>query len=314
MRNKRINGIREVQQHYGFTDDEMSYLTQTIGGSNFHDSSATFDVDIPKNGDLSMAHTRHTGELLKDTTLASYLMQCKSSKLLNFNMTSHPNVVNTMDICVAQKMLSNDGSASLQTIEGGFSDLIARIVSSLSSMASVELCLNRRVNSINEVGDAFSVMSANTEDKVTDYNSCKQLIYACGIQGLEYIGFSRWREIRELTMNVRKMEGFKLFLTYENAWWEQHGLHNGVILTDLPNWLTMAFGEDGKSSTHATLLVSFTNKNILMLESLDYKNLERFKNKEGNVPEELTPSQTLVDFMQGQLQLMLGKQFKFRAL
>lgn len=306
MRNKRINGLKEVQENYAVADEDLQYLGQTMGSLSFKESSTSYDVEIPENGDLMAARVRQTGQLLKDTTLANYLMQSKNSELLNFIMNNHPNVVHTMGICVAEQLLSKSGSPRLETIEGGFSDLIARIVSTLSSMTNVELKLNQRVKSIDQSGGNFLVKTINSSCKSDQDYEGHKVIYACGIQGLEYIEFPRWAGIRELTANVRKIQGFKLFLTYKRAWWEQYGLHTGAVVSDLPNRTTMVFGEEGKTATHATILVAYTNRNLQILESLDYKDLERFKNEEGEIPEEQTPSQMLVEFMQGQLKLILG--------
>ena len=302
MRNQRLDGLKDIKKMFSVSDDELPYLLPTINSASFDKSAKTHDLEIPEDGNHSMASIRSTGELANSFSMASYLMMSDNSELVNFNISNHGYVTFPVNLCAArQEMMSKDASVGLRKIVGGFQNLIARIVSSLSSIENVELQLNQRVRQVSETNNGFGIATENLQ------HTSRKVIFASGIQGLRCCDVPQPHQIRQLTDNVRMGQGFKLFLTYKTAWWEDYGMHLGTVITDLPNQLIIAFGKDGKSDTHATLLVAYTNQLIPLIESLDCESLERFKNIEGYIAEEQIPSKILVSYLQQQLKLVLGK-------
>ena len=308
MRNQRIDGIKDIKKTFSISDNELSHLLPTLNSVSFIKQANTYDLKIPENENFSEARISRTGELANDFSVASYLMLSDNCELINFNIGNHANLAYPVNLCGSrQNMLSMHSFTGLHKIVGGFEDLIKRMVSSLSSMKNVELQLNQRVRQVSEYRDGFSVTSnASPTTKSYQYTS-KQVIFACGTQGLQYSNIPRPHLIHELTEKIRMTQGFKLFLTYKRAWWEDYGLHRGTVFTDLPNRYVVGLGKEGKSDTHATILAAYTNRNFRIFESLDCESLERFENIDGQIPKAQTPSKLLVKFVHQQLKLVLGK-------
>ena len=307
MRNKQLNSLKDILETFSVSDEELPYLLPTIDNYVMDKNETKYDLEIPDRNNFSEACVSQTGQLANDISVASYLMMSNNSELVNFNISNHFNVAYPVSLSAARnQMLSEHRAGGLHKIVGGFEDLISRIIFSLSSMKNVELQLNQRVKRVSECSYGFSVTSDKGPNADQQYTS-QQVIFACGLQGLRYCSVPRPHQIQKLTEKVRMAQGFRLCLTYKRAWWEDYGLYRGAIVTDRPNKIIIAFGQEGKSATHATIMVAFTNQNLDILESLDYETLERFRNKEGNISQEQTPSKILVDFLQQQLKIMLGK-------
>lgn len=268
-----------------------------------------YSADDVENKNVSLQHIAQTDTLSKDITVREYLSMSSNQRLMDYYATLDINPCITVD-CTAGALRSRKISSKALNIQGGFEKIISKTVEFLHTDVNTNLFTNSEVARINEDNSVFTI----TTKRGSAYTA-KRIIYACSGVGLNSIEIQsdtchRQSVLRELADKVQTLPGFKMFLTYRNAWWERYGFYNGSISTDLHIKNIMVVPQNQVSEECTTLMVAYTG----IVESLDHFKMldddsnERFENQTTTeVREYMVPSKRLVEDVQKQVQQVLGK-------
>lgn len=307
MRNERLHCLEDVINMYSITQHDLPNFL-AVNQFYFSNHPTEFSqLTKAEDGNSAMSVLMPTGQLAKDVTVAQYLLQTGNSELLNLSWSFYP--PNDWQLAVAESkigLITKDWG-SVCMVEGGFESVIGAIVSALQEKKNVEMKLNHRVETISENNCGFAIAAgANGE------HSGRKVIYACSEVGLRQIqlksNFARQPKIQRLLSKVDCLPAFKIYLTYERAWWEDAGIFQGIVMSDLPIHCVMAFGEKGKTDSYATLLASYSHRLLELFHGLDLAPNERFANKSGDVRSEMVPSKLLVKYVHNSIKGIMGKQ------
>lgn len=268
---------------------------------------------IPSDRNFFEAKCHKTGMFAKDMSEALYKSLPMNPGILNECGDDQYPLTLSMGERLAWTNLFQSATdthplAGYHCVKGGMETVITKLVSDLKNSPRVKLHTSTRVTAIKEGREWFSI---GTEDAPSTNVSAKKLILACNGRGAEYITWNsphiRTTQLRRLLDLVRATKGIKVFLTYEKPWWEEKGLICGNLQTDLTVKEVTAFGSRGKSSEYATLLAAFTYNHPEIFWGMNQPHYPRFINRVGDVPDELVPSEILVNYVQKQLGKIFGK-------
>lgn len=310
IKNQRLSSLEDIKNSLSLTDENLDQFAAVYQLWFRDDCRGETGFRMPSSGHISYAEVGETGRLAKDMTVGEYLKHSYNSELVDIGRILYPPSGWPLDMAVATVQMLSANWHNSRMVVGGYEKIIDALIQKLSSLSNVKLCRNNQVQTIMELENGFRVKSAVGDLNHQSYIGAK-IIYACSEVGLGAITHpeKRQHKIRELINNVTVLKCFKLYLTYERAWWEDYGYYSGVIITDLPLHEFIALGDNGKSESSATLLAAYTFLQTDYLQTMDLCTDERFVNKAGHIASELIPSKRLVDYVHTSLKLVLGKSF-----
>lgn len=312
FRNKHVSAADELRALYSVGDVDAPYF--------FPFSDTEPDFEFSADGNPQNSRIISSGRLAKDMTVSEYISLSNNASMFT---RGHPMVPDTLTM--ANAIITSGYSKSgvslcvegekVLSLAGGMEEVTKALVRILSESLNVSLHSNCPVNRIEEAAsDDFTVISLDEEAVCKISVRCKKIILACNGRGMDYITwiskYNRTTQLQKLIGQVERGKSFKIFLTYKSFWWEKLGLPSGTLLTDLPIRSVSSFGDRGKNCVYATLLASYSLKNIEIFEGLNNERAEKYLNKVGDIPQDLTPSKGLVDYVQKQLKSVFGKLLK----
>lgn len=306
-KNRHVSTANQKAELFEVRSDERQYFGPT---------RSAWEFDVSPERDMYEVKCKTTGMMAKDMSKSLYLSLPMNPEIISFGDEAYPMMINMADTMAwhlpFDRENPDDSLSGYHCIKGGMEQLIKKIVEQLSNCERISLHKNANVTLIKETNDQFKV---KTEDGSIDEIRCRRLILACNERGINYISWSspytRNTQFQRLFSKINHVKAVKIFLTYRTPWWEQRGLVTGSLHTDLTVNEITAFGSRGKTSDYATLLAAFTYCNTEIFEGLNISVYPRFENKVGMIPEEVKPSQLLVDYVQKQLSRIFGEQVMF---
>ena len=277
------------------------------------------ELVVPADGNYAEAIVKRTGQKAGDLSVSQFLA-----------LSDNPNIVRLGDIKYppgnwpladsAQKMSQIRRifiPGFVYRIIGGYGRLADVIVEQIGKLGNVDMRLDHEVVTVDEPNSLQYMIKAKHNGDIETFQSDKILL-ACATTGLRKILFTgpdfRHQKIQHLLDKTFMLPAIKVFMTYRTAWWEQYGFFFGAMNTDLPSNEAMALGEAAKVGGFATLLATYTFRDIEVFESLDRPHYKRFENTEGDIKDEqLIPSERLVEYCEKSLCVLLGESFIFSA-
>ena len=306
MKGQRFSTLDELRKVYSFDDEDLPRFL-TLYQMYFGHQENNHQIKAADDGNWSNGEFTPTGQLVKDMSVGQYLLQSNNTELLNLSWSLYPPNCWQLAAALSKVGLISQHFDIVRLIQDGSSSLIEALVGALSHFENVTLQRNSKVAAVTQTKLGFSVNMA-TKDK--EYR-CQKVVLACSKNALTNIAIEgsnvRKEKITRMLNSVSSRVAFKLYLTYRRPWWEDYGLYQGVVMTDLPMHMTMALGERGKSDSYASILAAFSHEFIEIFRGLDLDRHDRFVNIAGDVNKEMIPSKLLVDNVQKQLKEVLGE-------
>ncbi|XP_067930194.1 probable flavin-containing monoamine oxidase B [Watersipora subatra] len=303
FRNKHMSSMEEMREMFSISDEDLPYARAAFS-LFFGPSEKGFDFMSSGDGNFGTAVDKLTGQKAQDMSLASFLLQSNNPQLLGLADSLYPPPEWTVALASGFLNTLSKNWSEVKMVEGGYEKIITVIASVLSKYENVEIKLGKRVKSVMEDHNTFTVKL----DDGLSY-SCKKVFFACSYVGMKSITLEqqeRQAKFQEMMNKVDMLPNVKVFLTYSRAWWEDNGMYEGTVATDWPNRYVVLFGEKSKTDSFATILASFKSTNSKLYLDLDIESNERFVNTAGKVPSELVPSKLLVQQVHTGLKRILG--------
>ena len=305
MKNKYISSLAEFKELFSFSDDELQHLLGMYQ-FYFHDHPVELDLIKAEDGNFADYIVRFNGQKAKDVSVMQYLSQSNNAELINLSWNLYPCNDWQVAVSYAKIGLITKHWGKVKRVTDGYETIVTALLTNLQSLSNVTVKFKEKVIRIEELEGKFSV-STQGDQKYFG----QKVIYACSEVGLSSISLEsrpdRKRLLEDMLSKVCVKTSAKIFLTYARPWWEDCGIYQGIVVTDLPINAISVFGEQGKSNSYATLLAGYLYSFTGALVGLDLDTHERFVNKVGEVNEKFIPSKLLVEYVDKQLKAVMGK-------